>query len=87
MRIEETEPHYRILVDRGATHLDEVEIQVEVGGDIFSDETKNLEQIRARISSEIRSELGISARIKLVEPKSIERSIGKAKRVVDKRTI
>jgi len=87
MRIEETEPHYQILVDRGATHLDEVEIQVEVGRDIFSDETKNLEQIRARISSEIRSELGISARIKLVEPKSIERSIGKAKRVVDKRTI
>jgi phenylacetate-CoA ligase len=87
MRIEETEPHYQILVDRGATHLDEVEIQVEVGKDIFSDETKDLEQIRARINSEIRSELGISARIKLVEPKSIERSIGKAKRVVDKRTI
>ena len=78
MRIEETEPHYQILVDRGATHLDEVEIQVEVGKDIFSDETKDLEQIRARINSEIRSELGISARIKLVEPKSIERSIGKA---------
>jgi phenylacetate-CoA ligase len=87
MRIEETEPHYEILVDRGSTHLDEIEIRVEVGRDIFSDETKDMEKIRNRIRSEMHSELGINAVIKLVEPKTIERSIGKAKRVIDKRTL
>jgi phenylacetate-CoA ligase len=87
MDIEETEPHYQIVVDRGATHLDEVEIQVEVEESFFSDETKTMERIRAKIDNRIRSELGIGARIKLVEPKSIERSMGKAKRVVDKRQL
>lgn len=87
MDIEETEPHYQIVVDRGATHLDEVEIQVEVEESFFSDETKTMERIRAKIDNRIRSELGIGARIKLVEPKSIERSMGKAKRVIDKRQL
>ncbi len=87
MQIEETEPHYQIIVDRGASHLDEVEIAVEVEESFFSDETKNLEQVRAKIGSRIRAELGIGARVRLVEPKSIERSMGKAKRVIDKRTI
>jgi len=85
MQIEETEPHYQIVVDRGSTHLDEVEIMVEVEESFFSDETKKLEKIREKIEYEIRSELGISAIIRLVEPKSIERSVGKAKRVIDKR--
>jgi len=87
MKIEETEPHYQIVVDRGATHLDEVEIHVEVEESFFSDETKKLEKVREKIDYEIKSQLGISARIRLVEPKSIERSMGKAKRVVDKRQI
>ena len=87
MHIEETEPHYQIVVDRGSSHLDEVEIHVEVEETFFSDETKNLEKIREKIEYEIKSELGISARIKLVEPKSIERSMGKAKRVIDKRQL
>jgi phenylacetate-CoA ligase len=86
MRIEETEPHYQIVVDRAASSLDEIEVHVEVEENFFSDETKNLENIREKIESEIRNELGISARIKLVEPRSIERSMGKAKRVIDKRT-
>ncbi len=87
MKIEETEPHYVIYVDRGKSHLDEIEIHVEVEDTFFSDETRNLEKIREKIETEIRSELGVSARVKLVEPKSIERSMGKAKRVIDKRTI
>jgi phenylacetate-CoA ligase len=88
MRIEETQPHYQIVVDRGATHLDEVEIRVEIEEGFFSDATKNLESIRNKIETEMRGELGISARVKLVEPKSIERSIlGKAKRVIDKRQL
>jgi phenylacetate-CoA ligase len=87
MRIEGTEPHYQIVVDRGSTQLDEVEVHVEVEESFFSDTTKRLEQLRSKIEAEIRSDLGIGARVKLVEPKTIERSMGKAQRVVDKRKL
>jgi phenylacetate-CoA ligase len=87
MRIEETEPHYQIVVDRGSTQLDDVEVLVEVEESFFSDTTRNLEQLKAKIEAEIKSDLGIGARVKLVEPKTIERSLGKAQRVVDKRQI
>ncbi len=87
MRIEGTEPHYQIVVDRGSTHLDDVEVQVEVGESFFSDETRGMESLKAKIEAEIRSDLGIGVHVKLVEPKTIERSMGKAQRVVDKRKI
>lgn len=87
MRIEETEPHYQIVIDRSKTSLDHVELHVEVEESFFSDETKNLEKVRNLIHDEMKQELGISLDIKLVEPKSIERSMGKAKRVIDKRDI
>lgn len=87
MRIEETEPHYQIVVDRGSTQLDEVEVLVEVEESFFSDTTKNLEQLKGKIETEIKSDLGIGARVKLVEPKTIERSMGKAQRVIDKRQL
>ena len=87
MRIEETEPHYQIVVDRGSQQLDEVEIMVEVDETFFSDATKNMEFLRTKIEGEIRSDLGIGAKVRLVEPKSIERSLGKAQRVVDKRRL
>jgi phenylacetate-CoA ligase len=87
MRVEETEPHYLIIVDRDAGNLDEVEIHVEVEKSFFSDETRSLEKVQQKIESEIRAELGLGARVKLVEPKSIERSMGKAKRVIDRRKL
>lgn len=87
MRIEETEPHYVIVVDREAAHLDDIEIMVEVEQSFFSDETRRLEEVREKIAKSIRDELGLSARIRLVEPKTIERSMGKAKRVIDKRQL
>lgn len=87
MRIEETEPHYQIVIDRSTSSLDHVELHVEVEESFFSDETKNLEKIRDMIHEEMKQALGISLDIKLVEPKSIERSMGKAKRVIDKRDI
>ncbi len=87
IEIEGTDPHYLIVVDRGPTHLDEVELQVEVKKDLFSDETRGLEILRSRIENVMRSKLGISLKVKLVEPKTIERSVGKAKRVIDKRKI
>ena len=87
MRIEGTQPHYQIVIDRGATHLDEIEIQVEVEEAIFSDATRGMEALKKRIHSELKGELGISAQIKLVEPRTIARSEGKAKRIIDKRSL
>jgi phenylacetate-CoA ligase len=86
MGIEGTEPHYQIIVDRKKA-MDELEILVEVSENIFFDEMKQQQELIERIHREISSNLGVSARIKLVEAKSIERSTGKAKRVIDKRQI
>jgi len=83
--IEGTEPAYLIVINRGETYLDEIVLHVEVKQEFFSDETKKLEEIRARIEGVMRSKLQISVKVKLVEPKTIERSIGKAKRVIDNR--
>jgi phenylacetate-CoA ligase len=85
--IEGTDPQYLIVLDRGATHLDEIELQVEVKQEFFSDETRGLESLRNKIESVMKSKLQIAVKVKLVEPKTIERSIGKAKRVIDKRQI
>jgi phenylacetate-CoA ligase len=87
IEIEGTEPQYLIVLNRGESHLDEVELQVEVKQEFFSDETRDLESLRARIESVMKSKLQIGVKVKLVEPKTIERSIGKARRVIDKRTI
>jgi len=84
LQIEETEPHYLIVVDRVAS-LDQLEIQVEVNEKVFSDEIKKLEELEKKIKKEIESVLGIQVSVRLVEPKTIERSQGKAKRVIDKR--
>ncbi|MCL2318585.1 MAG: phenylacetate--CoA ligase [Treponema sp.] len=85
--IEGTEPAYLIVVNRGENRLDEIELQVEVKREFFSDETKKLEELRAKIEGVMRSKLQINVKVKLVEPKTIERSIGKAKRVIDNRKI
>ncbi|MFH0879365.1 MAG: phenylacetate--CoA ligase [Lentisphaerota bacterium] len=86
MEIEGIEPHYVIVVDKTGA-LDELEIKVEVSEKIFSDEIRKLESVRRKISEEIRSVLSVSAKITLVEPKTIERSLGKAKRVIDRRDV
>jgi len=87
IEIEGTEPQYLIIVNRGDSHLDEVELQVEVKKELFSDETRGLENLRNRIEHVMKSKLQIGLKVKLVEPKTIERSIGKAKRVIDNRKI
>lgn len=86
MSIEGVEPHYQIIVGREGS-LDVVEVQVEVSENIFSDEVKVLEKLGKKIEREIKDLLGISCKIKLVEPKTIQRSEGKAKRVIDNRKI
>jgi phenylacetate-CoA ligase len=86
MEIEGAHPHYLITVDRRGT-LDDLEIQVEIDEELFSDEVKKLEALRSHISESIKSVLNLNAKIMLVEPKTLERSMGKAKRVIDKRNI
>lgn len=80
----ETEPHYRLLVDR-VNNLDVLEVQVEVADHFFSDEIKKLEGLTNKIRKNLESTLGLSARVRLVEPKTIERSEGKSERVIDRR--
>jgi phenylacetate-CoA ligase len=83
--VEGVEPHYLIVVDRQHVFKsDELEIWVEVSEEVFSDEMQKMEGLEKRLRSEMDSVLGISARIKLVEPRTIERTEGKARRVVDR---
>lgn len=82
----ETEPHYLLVVDRRG-NLDGLEIWVEISERMFSDKVRQLEDIEGRLKNRIASVLGISAKIRLVEPRTIPRSEGKAKRVVDKREL
>ena len=77
-------PHYQLVISREG-HLDVLEIRVEVAPEIFSDTVRALEDIEKRIEREIDSVLNLHTRVKLVEPKTIERSEGKAKRVIDLR--
>jgi phenylacetate-CoA ligase len=86
MTIEGVEPHYQLIVSRDGS-LDLLEVQVEVNEAIFSDEIKALETLSKRIEHEIKDLLGVSTEVKLVEPKTIQRSEGKAKRVIDKRNL
>ncbi len=86
LEMSETKPHYLLVVDR-VNNLDVLEVWVEVDDQFFSDEIKELESLKKKIQYNIESTLGINASIKLVEPKTIERSEGKAVRVIDKRKL
>lgn len=86
LEVGETEPHYQLVVTREGS-LDMLEVQVEVSERMFSDKIKRLEELEKKIHHQIDSILGLSAKVRLVEPKSIPRSEGKAKRVVDKREL
>ncbi|MEN6508269.1 MAG: phenylacetate--CoA ligase [Smithella sp.] len=86
--IEGLEPHYQLIVDREGS-LDTLEVQVELSEKQFTgaDEIKTLQKLENRMRKDMKDYLGITARIKLVEPKTIQRSEGKSSRVVDKRKI
>lgn len=80
----ELEPHYMIYVDR-VNNLDRLEVQIEMSKVFFSDSIREIETIERRLTADIHSMLGISAKVTLVEPRSLPRSEGKAKRVIDSR--
>lgn len=86
MQIDEVEPHYQLVVDR-ADNLDTLTVKVEVNERLFSDEVRFLQDLERKISNDIKEYLGVSAKVKLVEPKTIARSQGKAVRVIDNRKI
>ncbi|MCX7615060.1 MAG: phenylacetate--CoA ligase, partial [Clostridiales bacterium] len=86
LEIEEAAPHYMLIVDR-FDNLDTLEIIVEMNEANFSDEVKHIAALENRIKKAIESTLNIAAKIRMVEPKTIERSEGKAKRVIDKRNL
>ena len=86
MGIKGVEPHYQIEVDRQG-NLDTMTVQVEVSEDLFSDEIKILEKLSKKIQREIKDMLGVTTSVKLVEPRTIQRSEGKAQRVIDRRKI
>jgi phenylacetate-CoA ligase len=86
MDIEGVEPHYQMIVTREGT-LDVLEVQVEINESVFTDAIKGLEKLAKRVEHDIKDLLGVSCKVRLVEPKTIQRSEGKAKRVIDKRTL
>lgn len=84
LKIPGVAPHYMLVVDR-VNSTDRLEVQVELTDEIFSDTVADIEKIRHQIGEQIKSVVGISATIKLVPPKSIPRSEGKSKRIIDQR--
>ena len=85
LEVEGVEPQYLIVVDRQhGFKADDLEIWVEVSEDVFSDEIGKMENLEKKLRAELESVLSISPRIKLVEPRTIARTEGKAKRVVDR---
>lgn len=86
MEIEGIEPHYQIVLER-KKGLDELEVWVEVSEQIFPDAMKKLVEFEENVRNKIHEAVGVNAKIKLVEPRTIERTSGKAKRVIDTREL
>ncbi len=84
--VEEVTPHYMMIVDR-VNNLDTLEVQVEVNQKYYTDEIRVMEALTKKITHVIQQALGLSAKVKIVEPMSLVRSEGKAVHVVDKRKL
>ncbi len=86
LEVQGVEPHYQIVITR-PHYLDEMEVLVEVSKEVFSDEVKVLEELRKKLEKKIEENIGVRVKVSLVEPKSLPRSEGKAKRIIDKRNL
>jgi len=84
LKVEGALPHYQIILTR-EKGLDEIEVQVEVTSEVFTDTVGSLEQLQAGISKSIETTIGLRAHVRLVQPRTLQRSEGKAKRVLDQR--
>jgi phenylacetate-CoA ligase len=86
METKEISPHYQLVVDR-VKNLDTLTVKVEIDEKLFSDDIKSLQAMESRIANNIKEHHGVSAKVMLVEPKTIQRSQGKAVRVIDNRKL
>ena len=86
LSLKEFEPHYLLTVDR-VNNTDTSELRVEVREEFFTDDMASMVGLQKKLEAELRSVIGLGFKVKLAEPKSIERSTGKAKRVIDKRVL
>ncbi len=84
LEVEGIQPHYQLIIKREGK-LDQLQVNVEVSDEIFPDEMKKLVEFEKNIEERLFTTLGLKAQVKLVEPKTIERTTGKAKRVLDYR--
>lgn len=85
--VEGLAPHYVLIVDRARDRLDELEIQIEASDDLHARGESAMKRVAEEATDRVRNALGVSARLTVVAPKSIERSLGKAVRVVDRRAL
>lgn len=86
LEVDETTPNYLMIVDR-INHQDTLEVQVEVQERYFDDDMKGLEALTKKIAHELKQALGLAVKVTLVEPRTLARSEGKAKRVIDNRKL
>jgi len=86
LRVEGTLPHYAILLTRDKG-LDQMEVKVEVTPEVFSDEIRQLESLQQQLEASIENILGLRVKVTLVEPRTLARSEGKARRVQDLRNV
>ena len=86
LEMPEFEPHYLIVVDR-VNNTDTFQIQVEVRQEFYSDEMNKMIALKKKIANRMQSVIGLQPDIRIVEPRSIERSMGKAKHVIDNRKL
>jgi len=86
LELPEFEPHYLLTVDR-VNNTDRMELKVEARSEFYSDEINKMLALKKKITSRLQSVLGLGVDVKIVEPRSIERSVGKAKRVIDNRKL
>jgi len=86
IEVEGVEPHFQIIVDRKA-HLDELEVRVEMSEKFVPDSMRKLVDFQREVEAKLSHKLGIKVKVTLVEPRTIERTAGKAKRVIDKRKL
>jgi phenylacetate-CoA ligase len=84
LKVEGALPHYQIILTR-EKDLDVMEVQVEVTPEVFGDTVGALEQLQTKLTRSIETTVGVRANVRLVQPRTITRSEGKAKRVIDQR--